>query len=184
MEINYYQEEISKLKNTAFSYVPTLITSIFIFVIFYVLANYIKSYIINKSNGVNQEYSISKNLVLHEIAWFMYYSILVIGIVFLLINLGVNVAAILTLLGTLGLAFGLAMQDSIKNLISGVYIMLYGIYNIGDIIEITTISSPNTAVIGKVLDFNLLYTTIAKNTQENTYIPNSIIQTNILSNRI
>ena len=48
---------------------------------------------------------------------------------------GVDVSAIITSLGLLGFAIGLALKDTVSNLISGIMIMLYSPFERGDIIE-------------------------------------------------
>lgn len=48
---------------------------------------------------------------------------------------GVDVSAIITSLGLLGFAIGMALKDTVSNLISGIMIMLYSPFERGDIIE-------------------------------------------------
>jgi len=50
--------------------------------------------------------------------------------------LGVSPAALVTLLGAVGLAFSLAMQDILKNFFSGVYLLLERPFRVGDTIRV------------------------------------------------
>ncbi|MBV9171819.1 MAG: mechanosensitive ion channel [Chloroflexi bacterium] len=50
--------------------------------------------------------------------------------------LGVSPAALVTLLGAVGLAFSLAMQDILKNFFSGVYLLLERPFRVGDSISV------------------------------------------------
>jgi small conductance mechanosensitive channel len=59
-----------------------------------------------------------------------------ITIVLLLGTLGVSAAGLLTLIGAVGLAFSLAMQDILKNFFSGVYLLLERPFRVGDTIRV------------------------------------------------
>jgi small-conductance mechanosensitive channel len=197
----------TKYINQFYDILPSLLLSIFIFIIFYIIAEYYKDNIINKNknkkkliNFVNQEIRLEQeitleqdmndyiddnydqNLIYYQLSWIIYYSIIIFGLIFSLINLGFNVATILTLLGTLGLALGLALQETIKNIISGIYISINQLFKLGDLISLKPIGNLNSTS-GKIIDFNLYYTTILE-PENNTIsmIPNNIIQNNILTN--
>jgi small conductance mechanosensitive channel len=50
--------------------------------------------------------------------------------------LGVNPTSLVAILGTVGLAFGLAIQDILKNFFSGVYLLLERPFRVGDTIRV------------------------------------------------
>ena len=188
MDTNYFSEKYESIKKQAINIGPSLIVSIIIFIIFYVIANYYKNIMIANKNTNNQEsemiqnYNTHKNLIYYQFVWIIYYSILFSGIMFSLINLGFNIATILTILATLGLAIGLALQDFLKNIISGIYLSFTNMFGLGDLISVRSLGSTNPT-FGKILDFNLFYTTIIEDkTNQITMIPNSTIQNNILTN--
>lgn len=58
-----------------------------------------------------------------------------LGIVMVISELGYNINGLLTGLGVGGLAVSLAMQDSLKNLVSGFFIMMDKPFDVGDLIE-------------------------------------------------
>lgn len=199
MDANYISEKINLFINNLIDNLPLLLLSIFIFIIFYVIAEYYKSIIIRPKTKLtkskvkaelelkqelelNQETNlINDNLIYYQLAWIVYYSIIIFGLLVSLINLGFNVATIITLLGSLGLALGLALQDSIKNIISGIYISTNKLFKIGDIIILKPLGNLNTTY-GRIIDFSLYYTTIVDDDNIISLIPNSIIQNNILTN--
>lgn len=74
----------------------------------------------------------------------------------------VDVKAILAGLGIVGLVFGLALQDMIKDLLSGILIILENQYAIGDVIEVKGFKGEVT--------FLGLMTTRIKNYEGNTMI--------------
>jgi len=61
-----------------------------------------------------------------------YYGILIFGIVTALGAAGLNVTALVTGLGLTGFALGFALKDVLSNLLSGIMLLLYRPFNIGD----------------------------------------------------
>lgn len=94
--------------------------------------------------------------------------IYVISIIIILEKWGVNTAPILTGAGLIGLAFSFGSQSIIKDVISGVFIVLDDIYNVGDRVKIGS----ETGNVEKIT----LRMTILKDEKGNVvYIPNSQI---------
>ena len=61
-----------------------------------------------------------------------YYSVLIFGIVTALGASGVDVTALVAGLGLTGFALGFALKDVLSNLLSGIMLLLYRPFNIGD----------------------------------------------------
>jgi small-conductance mechanosensitive channel len=64
-----------------------------------------------------------------------YYGILIFGTVTALGAAGMNVSALVTGLGLTGFALGFALKDVLSNLLSGIMLLLYRPFNIGDYIR-------------------------------------------------
>ena len=192
LDLKYVSEKINLFFDNFVDTIPSLLLSIIIFVIFYVVAEYYRASIIGnekkiKKNVLEQEMvlesnNLNKNLIYYQLSWIVYYSIIVFGLIVSLVNFGFNVATIITLFGSIGLALGLALQETLKNMISGIYIGLNRLFSIGDIISIKPLIGNTSITWGRILDFNLYYTTIVDTNGQLTMIPNSIIQNNILTN--
>ena len=90
-------------------------------------------------------------------------------------TLGINVTSIITALGAASLAAGLALQDTLSNLVSGLIILLNKPFVAGDILEFEGIK-------GTVSSIKFFATTI--NTLDNKLvtIPNSRLTTNNVVN--
>ena len=134
--INSFFENIKK---TVSDKLPTFIGSLFIFIIFMIIAIIINNSITGDTtiNIVDDETNIpSKTLIHHQIGSVVYYLIIIVGIIFSIINLGFNITTIITILASLGLAIGIAMQGTLSNIISGVIISINNVYNINDFIRI------------------------------------------------
>jgi small-conductance mechanosensitive channel len=180
-------EYFQNIKNAVSEKMPNIIGSLFIFLIFLIVANIVRNSISNEPiinpDIINDESNYaSKTLVQHQIGNFVYYIILIVGIIFAVINLGINTTTIITILASMGLALGIAMQGTLSNVISGVIISMNNIFNIGDMIRINQLFNNNTTY-GKVIDFNLYFTTIVDPyTKLIINVPNSTIQNNLLTN--
>jgi len=79
--------------------------------------------------------------------------------------LGISVASLLTALGAVGLALGLAMQDSLGNLAQGVVLLFTRPFTLGDYIEID-------GFLGVVEDISLLHVTICTADRKRVFITN------------
>jgi small-conductance mechanosensitive channel len=67
------------------------------------------------------------------------YLVLVIGVVLILQNAGLNLSALGVLAGAVGVGVGFGLQNIVSNFISGIIIMLERPFRIGDRIEIGTV---------------------------------------------
>ena len=95
----------------------------------------------------------------------------VIGISFLGVNIGPLVAAI----GAAGLVVGLALQGTLSNFASGIMILLYRPYDIGDSVNAGGVS-------GKVAAMSLVSTTIVTFDNQRIIVPNNNIWGDVITN--
>lgn len=91
--------------------------------------------------------------------------IMILGLVTALGTLGINVSALVAGLGLTGFALGFALKDTISNLLSGVLILLYRPFKIGNSIKIAGYQ-------GKVIKIDLRYTELQYE-ENKILIPNS-----------
>lgn len=96
------------------------------------------------------------------------YAILGLGLVMAVNQLGINVASILAGVGILGLALGLAAQDSLGNLVAGLTILWDRPFRIGDHVTVA-------GTFGKVQEIGLRTTRIRTVEQLDTILPNKEI---------
>ena len=92
-------------------------------------------------------------------------TLMVFGFVTVLGTLGVNVSALVAGLGLTGFALGFALKDTISNLLSGVLILLYRPFEIGNRIKISGYE-------GIVVSIDLRYTEL-EGEGSKILIPNS-----------
>jgi len=102
------------------------------------------------------------------IAEFVFYVLILIGVMFAFTKMGFNINTLLVILGSVGIAIALGFQNLIKQIISGVLILFLRYFNVGDIVQIRQ-------DIGYIQNFNLINTTIMTINGEIILIPNNII---------
>ena len=95
-----------------------------------------------------------------------YYILITFTIIAALNRLGVQTASLIAVLGAAGLAIGLALQGSLANFASGVLIIIFRPFNLGDLIEAA-------GVLGKVKEIQLFTTALTTLDNKLVIVPNS-----------
>ncbi len=90
--------------------------------------------------------------------------------------IGVKAVSVATLLGTAGLAIGLALQGSLANLAGGILILSFRPFNQGDFI------SNNAGIEGSVFKIRILYTELITPDNKSVIVPNSQLSNNSVIN--
>jgi len=94
------------------------------------------------------------------------WSIMTLGLVAVLQQLGVQTTSILAVLGAASLAIGLAVQGALGNIAAGILILIMKPYRIGDTVEIN-------AKIGTVKRLGLFVTELSDGDNLDIHMPNS-----------
>ncbi len=102
--------------------------------------------------------------------------VVLVGIVLMLPSFGVDWAGLLTLLGALGLAISLSMQDLLKNVIAGIYMLMEQPFRIGDRISVKDVT-------GVVQGIELRTTVLRTDEDLQVVVPNSVVLNEIVTNR-
>jgi len=96
--------------------------------------------------------------------------IVVVGALFALSNLGLNITALLAGAGVVGLGISLAAQNLIRDILNGFFILLEDQYGVGDVVTVGPVS-------GSVEKFNLRITVLRDLEGRVHFIPNSNVST-------
>ena len=168
--------------STSESVVRKLGRSVMIFSIVFVVATGCRIWIRNiarrPSKRESDSHSLHLNLMYSQLGDIAFYFILAVGLIFILPTYGVDTMAIL---GTVGLAIGLASQNVLNNMMSGIFILVNDTYRIDDVVKVQLIpyyDATGSVIIGTVKGFNLFYTRLATPTGKEVAIPNSILYGN------
>ena len=107
---------------------------------------------------------------------FLYLGVLCAGLLWALEVFGISPATVVTVLGVLGLAASLALQDILKNFCAGVYLLFERPFRIGDEIGLRDFR-------GHVVDVGIRTTSIRTAENLQVMIPNAIVLSEIVVNR-
>ena len=144
--------------------------SVLILFVFWVLAILIRKIIRKAGNAAGIDSS-----VVNLLARMANVGLWIVGIVTALGTVGINVSAIVASLGLTGFAVGFALKDSISNLLSGVLILIYRPFRVGQWISVKSFE-------GFVMAIDLRYTSLEQG-DEGILVPNSLLFTNPISIR-
>jgi small conductance mechanosensitive channel len=105
----------------------------------------------------------------------IYYVMLAAVVIAAADQVGIKTTSFIAILGAAGLAVGLALKDSLANFASGVMLILFQPFKVGDTI--------NTAgVTGKVFQIDIFSTIILTADNQKVIIPNSSITSDVITN--
>lgn len=104
-----------------------------------------------------------------------YYTLVVLVIIAAAAQLGINTASLLTMVGAAGLAVGLALKDSLSNIASGVMLVLFRPFRVGDFVEAGGVS-------GKVAQIQIFNTVLNTADNRRIIVPNSSITGGTITN--
>lgn len=104
--------------------------------------------------------------------------LLIIVLIFIIARLfGVDAASIVAVIGSLGIALGLALQGSLSNLAGGVLILLLKPFEIGDYIKED--SNGNEGTVSKI---QIFYTSLKTFDGKTVVLPNGTLANNSITN--
>jgi len=141
-------------------WMPRVIGVVVIFVIFFILAKILKRIITSTAERLKLDGNLTSLL-----ARISNITLIIFGFVTALGTLGINVSALVAGLGLTGFALGFALKDTISNLLSGILILLYRPFEIGNRIKISGYE-------GIVISIDLRYTELDSEGNK-VLIPNS-----------
>jgi small conductance mechanosensitive channel len=126
----------------------------------------------NKAFGIARNSSVLlRNFVVHSVRRVT----LFIGLIFGLAALEVNIGPLLALIGAAGFVVAFALQNTLSNFASGIMIMLYKPFDVGNFVNVA-------GVMGVVRSMNLVTTTITTADNQIMVVPNNSIWGNIIIN--
>ncbi len=147
----------------------TILTIVFLYSITIVIARLIAGFIrlySRRNQGVSA--SLLSNLATA--------TVLILGTLIILQTIGIQITPILTTLGIGGLAVGLALQDTLANLFSGVYLIMSKQVRTGDYVKLEDKHE------GYVTDITWRNTTIKELSNNVIIVPNSKLASAIFTN--
>ncbi|MAD42773.1 MAG: mechanosensitive ion channel protein MscS [Arcobacter sp.] len=105
----------------------------------------------------------------------VYYILMIVVILAALSELGIETTSFMAILGAAGLAIGLALQGSLGNFASGVMIILFKPFKVGDVVTAA-------GVTGSVQEVSIFNTIMITPDNQKIIVPNSAITNDSITN--
>jgi small conductance mechanosensitive channel len=109
------------------------------------------------------------------VAKLVYYSVMAVVVIAVLNRLGVATTSVVAIFGAAGLAVGLAMQGTLANFASGVMLLIFRPFDLGDYVDAG-------GVAGTVMEIGIFATTLKSPDNIKITVPNSQIYGATISN--
>jgi small conductance mechanosensitive channel len=100
---------------------------------------------------------------------------LIVGLLIALSMLEINIGPVVAIIGAAGFVVAFALQNTLSNFASGIMIMFYRPFDIGDLIEVS-------GVFGKVRSMTLVSTSVTTFDNKLMLVPNNQIWDNTITN--
>ncbi len=169
---NWIEFSIKWLKGNSIAIAIKIISVIIILLIFRLIASLVKRLV---KRTIGREESDYSNLMGNFFVSISGKMVMILGILVVISQLGIKVTPLLAGLGIVGFIAGFALQDVLSNFASGVMILIYQPFDIGDTIEVPDVS-------GYVQNMNLVSTIILTYDNQKLVVPNNKIWGNIIRN--
>src|SRR5205823_901509 len=105
-----------------------------------------------------------------------YLTAIALGVIWVAYIFGIQLNGLLTFLGALSLAITFAIQDVLKNLVAGLYLLWERPFVIGDNIKVKDVT-------GSVVDIQVRTTVLRADNGQLIVVPNGVLFTEIVINR-
>ncbi|PID72285.1 MAG: mechanosensitive ion channel protein MscS [Desulfobulbus propionicus] len=105
----------------------------------------------------------------------VYYALLAAVVIAAADQVGIKTTSFVAIFGAAGLAIGLALKDSLSNFASGVMLILFGPFKVGDVVTAG-------GVTGKVHQVDIFSTIIMSPDNQKIIVPNSAITSDVITN--
>jgi len=101
--------------------------------------------------------------------------VFIFGVLLAISQLGISLGPLLAGLGIAGFIIGFALQDTLSNFASGILILLYRPFDVGDVVTAGGVS-------GKVNQMSLVNTTFMTFDNQKLVVPNNMIWSSVITN--
>ena len=164
------EKMIALVSTNLLNYGLNILNAIIIFVVGYFLAKLARK----ASLKLFSLRKVDKTISLF-ISKMLYYAIIVVALIATLSKVGVQTASLIAIIGAAGLAVAFSLRSSLSNLASGILLIVFRPFKVGDFIAI---SGEN----GSVEEIGILYTIIVTPQNLEVIIPNTKFMGNFVTN--
>jgi small conductance mechanosensitive channel len=148
-----------------------LIRFLAVMFVFWILARIVRR-MVKKAAAVNKTFS---DLLEQFLIKMSFRAVLAIGLLVALSSVGFNVGALLAVIGGASFIIGFALQDTLGNFASGIMLLIYRPFDVGDVVEVGGVS-------GKIDQVSLVSTTIRTFDNKVVLVPNKKVWGEVITN--
>ncbi|MBX3376574.1 MAG: mechanosensitive ion channel [Phycisphaeraceae bacterium] len=164
------EERAHEIKETVAKYLPSSITVIIVLIVAWILSSWARRAMRRGLERAKFDPTLGK-FFSNIIRWL----ILTIGFLFCFSIFGINTTSFAAVLGAAGLAIGLALQGSLGHLASGVMLLVFRPFKVGDLVNVS-------GQLGIVNEIDLFSTSIDSPDGRRIILPNGQVFGNVIEN--
>ena len=138
---------------------------------FWVLAGFVRG-VVRKAAEKSNRFSELLEQFMIKIS---FRAVMVVGLIVALGTVGINVAALLTVIGGASFIIAFALQDTLSNFAAGIMLLIYRPFDVGDAVEVGGVS-------GKIDQVSLVSTIIRTFDNKVVLVPNKNVWGQIITN--
>lgn len=114
------------------TFLPNMLVAVVIFVVVYFVSKIVSATILK----IGKTGRLGRSNIYYLLAKVVKISVIILGLLISLGTVGIDITPLIAGIGLSGLALGLALKDSLTNLLTGILILIYKPFEEGDIIKI------------------------------------------------
>lgn len=172
--MNLNNINMDKIIETVSLYASTYALKLVVAIIIFIVGKWVSRKISGLFAGVLRKNDMDVTIIsfLENI---VYYVLLVVVVIAALSQMGINTTSFLTIVGAAGLAVGLALKDSLSNFASGVMLIIFRPFRVGDVVNAG-------GVLGKAESITIFNTILNTPDNQRVIVPNSAITSGVITN--
>lgn len=164
---------VVKLKHFFLDNIVNIISGIIICIIGMYMAQIVRAGIRRILTRANYDQT-----VISFVSQLLYYIVVFLAVITGLTVWGVPSTSFVAMIGGLGIAVGLALQSNMANFASGLLLLVFKPFRVGDWVQV----SGSSEIVGSIDRIELLYTTIISKERRVIFVPNSRMTSNAVIN--
>lgn len=169
-KLSLTEQMLKKLHTFALNQGVDFILAVIVFVVGYMICREIKywaKHVLSKSSVDTSAVSFLTEMIYFVCLLFV--TVTALGIA------GVSTTSIVAAVGGIGLAIGLAVKDNLSNVASGIFILIFRPFRVGDYIAVGSVD-------GTVVDILIMYTRIKTLGNQLIVVPNNMMANSVIKN--
>ncbi|TLT08535.1 mechanosensitive ion channel [Aliarcobacter thereius] len=183
MDMPNIETSINSIKKDFQSFIPQNLIdnlfdyswSIFLAIIIFLIGKWIVNRVVKVFGKIIRKIDGIDEILVRFLENLVYYSLITAVIIAALNKLGITTTSFLAILGAAGLAIGLALKDSLGNFASGVMIIIFKPFKVGDLVSAG-------GVTGSVSEVGIFSTVFITGDNQRIIVPNSSITSGSITN--